>query len=380
MGKTIRKALQPVRVANVCDALEALAPLRLAQSWDNVGLLAGDRDATVRRVLLCIDLTPTVVDEAIDKRAELVMAYHPPLFKPISRLTVPRDDTSSLVFRCIKAGIAIYSTHTALDAADGGTNDCIAQLCGIRKTEPLEYAERSDGGTCKIVTFVPAADADRVADAMFEAGAGRIGDYERCSFRIPGTGTFFGTEATNPVVGRAEHDETGDEIRLEAVAPRAQVPAIVDAMRRTHPYEEPPVDIYALHAVPERGIGRQGILPKETTLGSLARVLKNLTAAECPQVVGEPDQTVRRAVICVGSAGSLPFKVGVADGDVIVTGEIRHHDALTIRRTGACAIALGHWTSERPVLEPFGHSLSSQLPKLEVMISEADREPFAPAR
>ncbi|MFQ5459124.1 MAG: Nif3-like dinuclear metal center hexameric protein, partial [Myxococcota bacterium] len=178
MGKAIRQALRRVRVSEVCDALEALAPLRLAQDWDNVGLLAGDREATVRRVLLCIDLTGAVVAEAEAGRVEMVVAYHPPLFKPIGRLTVPSDDTSGLMFRCVRAGVAVYSPHTALDAAAGGTNDRIAGLCGISKTQPLEYASGGSCGGCKIVVFVPAADADGVAAAMFEAGAGGIGEYE----------------------------------------------------------------------------------------------------------------------------------------------------------------------------------------------------------
>ncbi len=378
MARQALRATPRIRVAEVCEALDALAPLRLAQKWDNVGLLAGDRAAAVRRIMLCIDLTPAVVDETVRRRVQLVMAYHPPIFKPVNRLTTPSDEMAGLVFRCIQAGVAIYSTHTALDAAEGGTNDVLAGLCGVTETQPLEFVGGIEEGRCKIVVFIPPDDVDQVAGAMFDAGAGWIGDYEHCSFRIPGTGTFRGGESTQPVIGQAGRDETVEEIRLEAVTPRGAVPAVIEALVRAHPYEEPAYDIYPLQAAPERGIGRYGKLVKATTLKALARRLKKATSARCVQVVGEGERPVSRAVICVGAAGSLPFRIDMGDTDVIVTGEIRHHDALTIRRRGCTAIALGHWASERPVLETLARAIGERLTGLDIVVSETDCDPFTP--
>ncbi|MEK7732556.1 MAG: Nif3-like dinuclear metal center hexameric protein, partial [Planctomycetota bacterium] len=142
-------------MADVCAAMETIAPTALAQEWDNVGLLAGDLKAAVRRVMLTIDLTGPVVDEAVRKKIDLIVSYHPPIFKPISSLCAPGAGMESLVFRCIRKGVAIYSPHTALDAADGGTNDAIAQLCGIDQTEPLEYVDAPKNDACKFVVFVP---------------------------------------------------------------------------------------------------------------------------------------------------------------------------------------------------------------------------------
>ena len=374
--KSSNVAARPT-VTHVCAALERLAPIRLAQDWDNVGLLAGDRHAPVRRVMLCIDLMPKVVAEALRRRVQLVVAYHPPIFKPIGRLITPSHDPSDAVYRCIVAGVAIYSTHTALDAAEGGTNDVIAGFCGLRETQPLEYVGGAEEGECKLVTFAPPEHADEIAQAIFDAGAGRIGDYEKCSFRIPGTGTFHGGESTRPVIGQAGRYETVNEIRLEAVTRRRALPAVVAALRRAHPYEEPAFDLYPLQAEPARGIGRYGDLPRPTKLGTLARHLKKATGAAGVQRVGDPETTVRRAIICVGAAGSLPFKAGVGKGDVVVTGEIRHHDALAILRHEAAAIALGHWTSERPVLSSFREHLMQLVNGIEVVISETDADPFA---
>ncbi len=374
MAKT-RSRSKAVPLAEVCRALEEIAPRHLAQDNDNVGLLAGDKRAAVRRVLLCIDLAEAVVDEAVRRKADLVMAYHPPIYRPITRLHGHGTGTDAHVFRCIAAGIAIYSTHTALDAADGGTNDVLADLCGVKDARPIESLQPGPP-RCKVVVFVPAKYADKVADAMFAAGAGHIGDYEMCSYRLSGEGTFRGSDATNPTIGQAGRFERVAELRIEALTLQAAVPAVVEAIRKSHPYEEPAFDVYPLEPELLRGMGRYGKLPRPTTLGALARKLKRSLPAECTQVVGPPDQKVSRAVICVGVAGRLPFRLPLTETDVIVTGEMRHHDALTVLRHGCCAITLSHWASERPTLKPFATKLAALVPSLEVQVSTADRDPF----
>ena len=394
-GNTAKRAgNKAVTVGQVCAALEQLAPLKLAQSWDNVGLLAGDTQATVRRVLLCIDLTAAVVAEARRRRAQLVMAYHPPIFKPISRLVAQaRGATGGLpasaktgpagpeadVCRCLMAGIAIYSMHTALDAAEGGTNDVLAQLCGVTETEPIEYVQVAEP-LCKVVVFVPGDAADRVAQAIFAAGAGRIGEYSRCSYWLAGEGTFCGSALSHPAIGRAGQFERVAEVRIESVAPRSAMAAITAAIRASHPYEEPAFDFYPLEAPMVRGIGRVGPLPQTTTLGTLARRLAGKIANSAVQIVGPAQADCRRAIICVGAAGRLPLAVKPGPGDVIVTGEIRHHDALTILRHGASAIALGHWASERPALTPLARRLGELVPKVQVEVAQADRDPFGLVR
>jgi len=363
-------------VADVCAAMENLAPTALAQEWDNVGLLAGDLQAAVRRVLLTIDMTEGVVDEAIRKKVEFVISYHPPIFKPITSLRTPGSGMDALVFRCIRGGAAIYSPHTALDAAEGGTNDVLAELCGIAQTEPLEYVDGPTEDQCKFVVFVPSEHVEKVASAMFEAGAGHIGDYSQCSFRASGEGTFLGGETTRPAIGQRGRMESVQEVRLESIVRTTDIPKVVRAMRRVHLYEEPAFDIYPLKARPVRGIGRCGRLPETTTLEKLARRLRLQTKANCVQIVGGRDRPVDEAVIVAGAAGSLPFRISLSSRHVIITGEIRHHDALTIQRVGCTAIALGHWASERPVLKPLARRLGRLLPRLSVSTSAADRDPF----
>ncbi|MEP0842869.1 MAG: Nif3-like dinuclear metal center hexameric protein [Phycisphaerae bacterium] len=363
-------------IREVAAVLDDIAPPALAQPWDNVGLLAGDPAAICRRVLLCVDLTPAVLEEAVRKACDLAVAYHPPIFKPVRRLVADKGEPGALVYRAVSAGLAIYSPHTALDAAEGGTNDVLADLCGLRNVEPFEYVT-TGRAQVKLVTFVPAQRVDAVAAAMSSAGAGHIGDYRQCSFRSAGTGTFFGLENTRPRVGEKGRLERVEEIRLEMVCPAERVPEVTAALRGAHPYEEPAFDLYPLAPEPAKGIGRVGRLPGRTTLGTLARRLQKATGSQIATLVGRGGSRVSRAAVCAGSAGMLPFeKARSADCDVIVTGEIRHHDALAMQRRNVAAIALGHWESERPVLRSLARRLKAAMPPLQTAISLADVPPF----
>jgi dinuclear metal center YbgI/SA1388 family protein len=361
----------------VASALNELAPPDLAQAWDNVGLLAGDRGGPCGKVLLCIDLTRAVLDEGSEAGCAMVVAYHPPIFRPVARLLADSDGTDAIVHDAIRRGVAVYSPHTALDAAPGGTNDVLAGLCGLSRIEPFEFVT-PDPAPFKVVTFVPPDRLDAVARAMFAAGAGRIGDYEQCSYRLQGEGTFFGAESTDPQVGEKGRLERVRETRIEMIVPAAKLPEVIAALRAAHPYEEPAFDVYPLHPEPRPGIGRVGTLPKGTTLNRLARELKRVTGSKVVMTVGAGGRRLARAAVCVGAAGGLPLeKPRSADCDVIVTGEIRHHDALTLQRIGKCAIALGHSESERPVLKPLARRLS-EATGVQTLISRRDTPPFAP--
>lgn len=372
----VREIRSRATVAHIVAAMEQIAPTALAQEWDNVGLLAGDMYAPVRRVLLAIDLTEPVLREARKGKHDLILAYHPPIFKPISALRVPSSDPSGFVFECVRNGISVYSTHTALDAADGGTNDVLAELCGAKRTDPIKYVDQGGSPKCKFVVFVPAAHVERVAEALFLAGAGRIGNYTHCSYRLSGEGTFFGSESTNPAVGSRGQVEHVSEIRLETVVPEHGLAGVIEAMRRTHPYEEPAFDIYPLAPSKVKGIGRVGTLPAATTLSALAKRLARATKAATTQVVGDLQRDVDRVIVLAGSAGSIPFSLDLTPRDVIITGEMRHHDALTVQRRGCSAIALGHWASERPVLSALLNRLTAALPGVTASISSADADPF----
>ena len=354
--------------------LDVIAPTRHAEAWDNVGLIAGDPKQDVKGAMLCIDYTPEVACEAAGAGCDAIVAYHPPLFEGVKRVVA-----GSLVFDAIRRGVALYSPHTALDVAEGGTNDMLADAIGL-PTEgraPLRLAQ-TKASQYKLVTFVPEKDVERVSAALFAAGAGRIGKYSACSFRSPGTGTFFGEEGTNPAVGESGRLERADEIRVETVVPIKEIETVIRAMRSAHPYEEPAFDLQQLAAPPEGlGLGRIGTFERPVERAALIdRVKREL---ELPHVLvsGPTDGTAQRAAVCAGACGDLLDDAIAQRADVYLTGEIRHHDALKALRAGMTVLCTLHSNSERAVLKRLKRRLEDSLPSLPVVLSRKDRDPFS---
>jgi dinuclear metal center YbgI/SA1388 family protein len=360
-------------VASIVGSLEQFAPPALAADWDNVGLLIGDRAAEVRRVLTCLTVTPESAAEAVETGAQLLITHHPVLFRAVKRLTT---DTAEGRMLCalIRAGVAVYSPHTAFDNTRGGINESLA-----RRLELVELAPLRDGEgprQCKIVVFVPAADLGKVSDALFAAGAGQIGQYSQCSFRLAGTGTFFGSESSNPTVGARGRREEVSEWRLEAVCPEGRVAAAVEALRRAHSYEEPAYDVYPLR--PNRsgvGEGRVGRLPDALTLEAFARRVKTVLGSGPVQVVGDQERKVERIAIVCGAAGEMLADAMRARADVFLTGEMRFHDYLTAQARGLALCLPGHYATERFALEELAERLRVQWPDLEVTASDQERDP-----
>ncbi len=366
-------------IADLCAAMEKIAPTWAAMDWDNVGLIAGAPDWPARRALLTIDLTPDVADEALARRVDAVIAYHPPVFRAVKRLQPGMREQEDIAAELLSRRVAVYSPHTALDASPDGANAVLAQLAGLVDLKPFRPAAAPQHGY-KLVTFVPAEALGQVADAVHGAGAGIIGDYTRCSYRIEGEGTFVAGASAHPAVGKRGRLEHVAETRFETVVPQDRLGAVAAALRDAHPYEEPAFDIYPLspQSMPDIGQGRVGRFRAPVTLGSLARELSKKTHARAAAMIGKPGTKLRRGYVCVGSAGLLPLEADepAARGDVVITGEIRHHDALRYDRLGIAAIALGHSTSERPVIGVLARRLSRELPSTEFLISRKDRDPL----
>ncbi|OYW24802.1 MAG: Nif3-like dinuclear metal center hexameric protein, partial [Planctomycetales bacterium 12-60-4] len=224
----------------VISALEILAPPKLAESWDNTGLLLGDREATIERVLTCLTLTPDVAEEAVSAGAQLIVTHHPILFKAVQRLIADTVEGRT-VLTLARHGIAVYSPHTAWDNAPQGINQQLADLLELTDVVPLR--PQSADPEFKVVTFVPQTDLEPVQRALWDAGCGVIGDYRECSFFAPGTGTFFGTADANPTVGAAGKLEQVAELKLEVVCPKPRLAAALHALKCAHSYEEPAIDV-----------------------------------------------------------------------------------------------------------------------------------------
>jgi dinuclear metal center YbgI/SA1388 family protein len=358
---------------DVLAALESIAPLRFAEPWDNVGLLAGDPARPSSAALLAIDYTPEVAREARDLGCDLVVAYHPPLFEAVKRVVAP-----SPVFEAIRDGIALYSPHTALDVAEGGTNDVLADALGMAaERAPLKRVP-SRAWQHKLVVFVPEERADAVADAIAAAGGGRIGRYSRCSFRTTGTGTFLGEEGSNPTVGAKGRLERVAEVRLEMVVPRDRTEAALQAMRAAHPYEEVAFDLVELAVEPLRaGIGRIGPLAGAAPVSELLGRIKAGLGIDALLVAGPEGRVVSRAATCAGAGGALLDDAIAQGAELFLTGELRHHDALRAASAGVTVVAALHSNSERAALNRLAARLRAEIPSLRVDVSLRDRDPFS---
>jgi dinuclear metal center YbgI/SA1388 family protein len=361
-----------MRASELIVALGEIAPPRLAENWDNIGLVVGDPAQDVSRVCLTVDYTPAVAEEVRRERCDFVVSYHPPIFQPIKRLT-----SDSLMFDAIRDRIGIYSPHTALDVADGGTNDVLADVLGLSQRRPLRPAQ-TQAKQCKLVTFVPEEHVERVSAALFDAGAGRIGDYSRCSFRSAGTGTFLGGAGTNPTVGQAGKFEQTPEIRLESVVPNARLAEVLGALRSAHPYEEPAFDLVQLAAAPENiGQGRIGSLEPAAARAEIFKRIKQGLELEHLLIAGSTDGDVSRAACCAGSCGEFLGDAIAQKCELFLTGEIRHHDALKASHAGMTVVCTLHSNSERPALKRLKQRLEARLPTLAFHLSRTDRDPFA---
>ena len=362
----------------VANALDRIAPCRLAEAWDNVGVLLATSRSTLERLFLTIDLTEAVLDEAIAYRAHGIVAYHPPIFTPIKRLA-DRDRTERTLRRAAAEGIWIASPHTALDAAPNGLNDWLAAGAGRGEIAPLAHAlESRPDQALKITSYVPGESVDKVRSAMAEAGAGRIGAYSHCSFTGTGEGTFLGGEDSNPVVGRRGRLESVEERRLEMVCGDDALPRAIAALRRTHPYEEPPIEIHRLESPPiaEAGPGRAITLELAMSIGELAARFKARLKLDHLDVADAGRRRVRRVGVCAGSGGSLIDAAVAAGCDAFLTGEMTHHKVLEANERGLAVLLAGHTNTERPFLPTLARRLRAALPGLAVRVSRRDRHPL----
>jgi dinuclear metal center YbgI/SA1388 family protein len=360
-------------VASLVEYLNRLAPPATAAAWDNVGLLLGDPDARVQRVLTCLTVTAESAAEAVADRAQLIVTHHPILFRPVQRLTTGTAE-GRVLLGLARAGVAVYSGHTAFDNCRGGINDLLAHKLGLAEVGPLR---RPDGPRrCKVVVFVPDADLQKVSDAMFAAGAGHIGEYRECSFRLAGTGTFFGSDAANPAVGQKGRREEVSEWRLEAVCPEEAVERVIAALRRAHSYEEPAYDVYPLQPSPAAtGEGRLGRLPRPVPLRQFAQAVKEALEAGAVQAVGDPARPVERVALACGAAGEFLADAARARADTFLTGEMRFHDYLRAQAEGLALILPGHYATERCGALELARMLKQEFPDLETWASRCERDP-----
>ncbi|MEO7033754.1 MAG: Nif3-like dinuclear metal center hexameric protein [Polyangiaceae bacterium] len=372
------------KLADVLQLLERIAPLDLAEDWDNVGLLLEptlSAQREIERLFLCIDLSESVLSEAIELGANFVLAYHPPLFRGLKRLRASSAEERVLV-RALEAGLAVYSPHTALDAAQGGVNDWLASGVGPGRCTPLVPHVSKAATEFKLVIFVPRSHVSALRSALAqELGAGSIGNYTECSYELDGQGSFFGNDAASPAVGERGKLEFVAEIRLEMRCPGSAVKDLARVIAAHHPYEEPAWDLYPLAHAPLAAVGAGRLLELDEAVPlaeAVARLKAHLGVSTLRIAHAERHEAggrVKRVAVCAGAGGSL-FEA-VRGVDLFVTGELRHHDVLAKVRAGASVILSEHTHTERGFLPELGRRiLELAHGALEVSVSKRDADPL----
>lgn len=369
------------RLADVVAVLDGWFDPRTAESWDAVGLVCGDPADEVSRVVLAVDAVPATVAEALDTGAQLLITHHPLLLTGVHG--VPADDPKgALVHRMIRAGVAHFVAHTNADVASPGVSDALAGLLGLRDLTPLDPLP--DDPLDKLVVFVPAGEREALVDALAAAGAGRLGDYERCAWTVEGEGTFRPLAGANPALGTVGELERVTEARVEMVVPSARRAAVVAALRAAHPYEEPAFDLLPMAPLPgTRGTGRIGELAATTTL----QAFTEHAAAVLPRTVwgvraaGDPDRPVRRVAVCGGSGGGYAERARAAGADVLLTADLKHHPAVeAVTERGAEAMALvdaAHWATEAPWLDAVAAAMRERFgTTVDVRVSRIVTDPW----
>lgn len=359
----------------IIEEFEKWSPKYLAMEGDPIGLHVGTLNKRVERVLVTLDVNEAVVDEAIEKKAGLIIAHHPPIFRPLKTLQTDFPQ-GKLMEKLIKNDIAVYAAHTNLDVAEGGVNDLLADALGLSDTDVLVTTYEAE--LVKIAVFVPESHEEQVRKAFGDAGAGAIGDYDHCSYTLSGTGRFRPTSSADPFIGQAGKLETTAESKIEVVVRKAYKERVIRAMIAAHPYEEPAFDVFTLEnkELP-MGLGRIGYLEQEMNLQAFAEYVKQRLDVPFVRVVGKEDAIIKKVAVLGGDGNKYIQQAKRAGADVYVTGDLYFHVAQDAEAIGLSVIDPGHHVEKVMIQGVVNHMAQhSQNWQCEFLPSEVDTEPF----
>ncbi len=361
-----------MQLQEITAFLESRAPLCYQESYDNAGIQVGEPGSEIHGMLIALDVTEAVIDEAIEHKLNLVVAHHPVIFGGIHSLT-GRTMPERVVMKALRNGIAIYAAHTNLDAMDDGVNRRICDKLGLQQPRILDPAA---GRLKKLAVFVPRDHADKLREALFGAGAGNIGAYDSCSFNLEGTGTFRGDETTNPYVGEQGKLHHEEEVRVETVFPDHLKGTVLHAMFHAHPYEEVAYDIYPLENRYDRvGMGMIGTLEEPLEEQAFLDRLKIRFEAACIRHTALRGTKIRRVAVAGGAGSFLLGKAIGAGADAFVSSDFKYHQFFGAEDRIMIA-DIGHFESEQFTRELFYERLTKKFPKFAVRLSNVHTNPI----
>ena len=359
-------------IKDITTYIESQIPLALQESYDNCGLIIGNPDSEIKSILVCIDVTSEIIEEAIEKGANFIISHHPLIFSGIKKLTAS-NDIEKLVVKAIENKIAVYALHTNADNHMRGVNALLCAKLGIQSPKILKP---QSAGWVKLVTFCPKSCADDIRNALFSAGAGNIGNYDSCSFNIHGEGTFKAKEGTNPYVGAIGKLHTEEETRIETILYAHQQKKVVEALLKAHPYEEVAYDLYALNNKNTTvGSGMIGELKEEISAVDFLQNVKQIIGIGCIKHTEISNKKVKKIAVCGGS-GSFLIKDAIAAGaDVFLTGDVKYHEYFLPENRMILA-DIGHYESEQFTKELIYTLLNKKFTTFAIQISEINTNPI----
>jgi len=373
-----------VKVKEIIDIVEEFAPSTACADWDNVGLQVGKKDDEVNGILLTLDVTQEVIRESSERGANLIICHHPITLGKIRSIDVD-DFEGGRLWAAANSNINVIVAHTNLDACPGGVSDVLAERIELKEIEIL--FDRKAPARFKLVCFVPPANLEEVANAIVKAGGGMIGEYTHCTFRVRGTGTFKPGRTSKPSIGAGGKVNEVEEFRLETLVPSEHLPNVIAAMIEAHPYEAVAYDVYGLEDAPAAagesssfGLGRIGNLRRPRLLSECLRIWRGKLGFSDAKVSGDLSRTIERVAVCGGSGGGMIAIAAERGADVLLTGDVKYHDAQLADFLGLAVVDAGHYATEYPVVPKLasliGQKLKDKAEAVKVMVSEVDTNPW----
>ena len=361
-----------MKIKEITQFLEKIAPLNYQESYDNSGLILGNKENEVTSALVCLDSTEEVVDEAIENGCNLIIAHHPIIFSGIMKLTEKNHVERALV-KAIKNDIAIYAIHTNLDNVIGGVNSKIADLLDLQNQEILSPKRDL---LRKLVVHVPKEYAVELKESLFNVGAGKIGNYKNCSFQTYGEGSFLPLDKAIPTIGEIGIQETVEEVKIELVFPKDIETKLINEMKKTHPYEEVSYQIYTLENVFQKvGSGIFGELENEISSIEFLNKLKSVMKTDCIRYTELVKDTIKRVAICGGSGSFLLNKAKSVQSDIFISSDFKYHDFFNAEDDIIIA-DIGHYESEQFTKDLIYDLLINNFSKFAVRLSKVNTNPI----
>jgi len=360
-----------MKIKKLFNILNQITPFFLQEEYDNSGVQFADMDEDISNILLCLDVTEEILQEAIRENCNMILSHHPLLFQPLTRIT---KQDNPLAYKLFYQHINLISVHTNFDLAENGLNDYVGQLLGLNKIASLKSSPEK---IYKLAVYVPEQYQDPLREALFQSGAGQIGNYNETSFSLTGKGSFKPMEGTKPFIGQTGKRESVNEIKIETIFYERNLSKIIEAIHKNHPYEEPAYDIYQLEKHSSAGIGMVAMLKKQKKLENLCQKIKEQLSAPYLRIIQANQKEIQTIALCTGSGGSLIDQCVDKQVDLFITGDIDYHEALKAKEMGLNVIDIEHFYTEKYFVPAIRKQLIQyQIPEESLIASQKMTSPF----